>query len=264
MGNEASLEGGGQPGDPGSGISTAGAPGSISAPAGSGQLIKPSNGAAVGGGAAAGPTAGINSLSGRPNQINPVAGPKPSSQAGYADSRTGGGGRAEPYRLAAHDSPREQKTQGPGQGISCKKIYTGKPGSGPAQQQQKQQKPQQQQHQAPHQKTQHQPQQQQARQEPAPKPKEPEKPKVACPLCKTELNVDSGQPPNYNSCTQCHIQVCNLCGFNPTPHLVQQDKTSDLNVPAEWEGVRSWALQLFLWGPSGLQLPQVDTELGTS
>lgn len=44
----------------------------------------------------------------------------------------------------------------------------------------------------------------------------------------------------------------------------KQDKTSDLNVPAEWEGVRSWALQLFLWGPSGLQLPQVDTELGTS
>ncbi|XP_041128885.1 protein bassoon-like [Polyodon spathula] len=513
MGNEASMEGGEQPGETGSGISTAGAPGSISAPAGSGQLIKPSNGVAVGGGAAAGPTAGINGLSGRPNQINPVASPKPSSQAGYADSRTGGGGHTEPYRLAAHDNPREQKTQGPGQGqgqgqgphhslhvdtsvgsgkspsvspcttptspysvpqiapmpsskvcplckttdltvlhnqpnfntctqcrstvcnqcgfnpnphltevqewlcLNCQmqralgidmittpqsksqqqihspshqakpqpqpqpqtqakpqaqpsqpasgqqkqagptsvsqtgphegpvphqpkseqspqrgpsnqgqanqeppgsrvpqgmapsqslakpdqnrgvgssparapggpqepaqdgitgKLFgfgasllnqastlisadpqptaspqpspakvasrvvfsdassasapkaqappaaatQGKPGSSPAQQQQ-QQKPQQQQHQAPQQKTQHQPEQQQARQEPAPKPKEPENPKVTCPLCKTELNVGSGQPPNYNSCTQCHIQVCNLCGFNPTPHLVQ-------------------------------------------
>ncbi|KAI4823511.1 hypothetical protein KUCAC02_012094, partial [Chaenocephalus aceratus] len=56
----------------------------------------------------------------------------------------------------------------------------------------------------------------------APKPApEPEKPKVNCPLCKTELNIGSSDPPNYNSCTVCHSQVCNLCGFNPTPHLVE-------------------------------------------
>lgn len=55
---------------------------------------------------------------------------------------------------------------------------------------------------------------------PAPAP-EPAKPKVNCPLCKTELNIGSSDPPNYNSCTQCHSQVCNLCGFNPTPHLVE-------------------------------------------
>ncbi|KAJ8257529.1 hypothetical protein GJAV_G00186570, partial [Gymnothorax javanicus] len=66
-----------------------------------------------------------------------------------------------------------------------------------------------------------QPQPQQSRREPIHKPPEPEKPKVNCPLCKTELNIGSSQPPNYNSCTQCNTQVCNLCGFNPTPHLVE-------------------------------------------
>lgn len=48
------------------------------------------------------------------------------------------------------------------------------------------------------------------------------KPKACCPLCKTNLNIGStAEPPNYNSCTQCHQQVCNMCGFNPTPHLVE-------------------------------------------
>uniref|UniRef100_A0A8C5QC90 Zinc finger piccolo-type domain-containing protein n=1 Tax=Leptobrachium leishanense TaxID=445787 RepID=A0A8C5QC90_9ANUR len=51
------------------------------------------------------------------------------------------------------------------------------------------------------------------------KPKEV--PKVLCPLCKTELKVDSSQPSNYNTCTSCKKQVCNMCGFNPTPHLVE-------------------------------------------
>uniref|UniRef100_A0AAZ3PJW0 Zinc finger piccolo-type domain-containing protein n=1 Tax=Oncorhynchus tshawytscha TaxID=74940 RepID=A0AAZ3PJW0_ONCTS len=63
-----------------------------------------------------------------------------------------------------------------------------------------------------------------ARQEPAPKPVEPEKPKVNCPLCKTELNIgNTAEPPNYTSCTQCHAQVCNLCGFNPAPHLEKRE-----------------------------------------
>ncbi|XP_051532014.1 protein bassoon [Myxocyprinus asiaticus] len=49
------------------------------------------------------------------------------------------------------------------------------------------------------------------------------KPKVFCPLCKTELNLgDPVKPPNYNLCTQCHTQVCNMCGFNPTPHLTEK------------------------------------------
>uniref|UniRef100_H3BA42 Zinc finger piccolo-type domain-containing protein n=2 Tax=Latimeria chalumnae TaxID=7897 RepID=H3BA42_LATCH len=53
---------------------------------------------------------------------------------------------------------------------------------------------------------------------------EPEKPAVtkpSCPLCKTELNVNSKDPPNYNTCTECKNLVCNLCGFNPAPHLVE-------------------------------------------
>lgn len=51
--------------------------------------------------------------------------------------------------------------------------------------------------------------------------KQVQKDKVSCPLCKTEINIGSSEPPNYNSCTQCHTQVCNMCGFNPTPHLVE-------------------------------------------
>ncbi|KAJ7999726.1 hypothetical protein DPEC_G00197400 [Dallia pectoralis] len=43
---------------------------------------------------------------------------------------------------------------------------------------------------------------------------------ACCPLCKTNLNVGvAAETPNYNTCTQCHAQVCNLCGFNPAPHL---------------------------------------------
>lgn len=51
--------------------------------------------------------------------------------------------------------------------------------------------------------------------------KQVQKSKVSCPLCKTEINIGSNESPNYNSCTQCHTQVCNMCGFNPTPHLVE-------------------------------------------
>lgn len=46
-------------------------------------------------------------------------------------------------------------------------------------------------------------------------------PQSACPLCKTELNIGSKDPPNFNTCTECKNQVCNLCGFNPTPHLTE-------------------------------------------
>lgn len=59
MGNEASMEGEGQAGQPGPAVPAAGAPTSISAPPGSGQLLKPSNGAPAGGSGAA-PRPGIN------------------------------------------------------------------------------------------------------------------------------------------------------------------------------------------------------------
>ncbi|GCB80305.1 hypothetical protein scyTo_0016155 [Scyliorhinus torazame] len=45
--------------------------------------------------------------------------------------------------------------------------------------------------------------------------------KTACPLCKTALNIGSDAPPNFDTCTQCKAVVCNLCGFNPTPHLTE-------------------------------------------
>lgn len=43
----------------------------------------------------------------------------------------------------------------------------------------------------------------------------------ACPLCKVDLNVGSKETPNYNTCTECKNIVCNLCGFNPTPHQTE-------------------------------------------
>jgi len=43
----------------------------------------------------------------------------------------------------------------------------------------------------------------------------------ACPLCKVYLNVGSKDTPNYNTCTECKNTVCNLCGFNPTPHQTE-------------------------------------------
>ncbi|XP_053575139.1 protein piccolo [Bombina bombina] len=45
--------------------------------------------------------------------------------------------------------------------------------------------------------------------------------KTRCPLCKTELNIGTKDPCNYNTCTECKSIVCNLCGFNPTPHLTE-------------------------------------------
>lgn len=53
----------------------------------------------------------------------------------------------------------------------------------------------------------------------ASKPPTPASAKENCPLCKVELNVGSADTPNYSHCTECKKMVCNLCGFNPTPHL---------------------------------------------
>lgn len=53
------------------------------------------------------------------------------------------------------------------------------------------------------------------------KPKLPPQGVATCPLCQAELHVGSKGPANFNTCTTCKLQVCNLCGFNPTPHLVE-------------------------------------------
>ncbi|XP_056096429.1 protein bassoon isoform X2 [Rhinichthys klamathensis goyatoka] len=60
-----------------------------------------------------------------------------------------------------------------------------------------------------------------------------QKPDVTCPLCKTAFNVGTTEPPNYRSCTQCHTEVCNLCGFNPTPHLVEKKEWLCLNCQTQ-------------------------------
>lgn len=49
----------------------------------------------------------------------------------------------------------------------------------------------------------------------------PPKPPSVCPLCNVELKVGPKDPPNYNTCTECKNVVCNLCGFNPMPHLAE-------------------------------------------
>uniref|UniRef100_G1PSX5 Bassoon presynaptic cytomatrix protein n=1 Tax=Myotis lucifugus TaxID=59463 RepID=G1PSX5_MYOLU len=62
----------------------------------------------------------------------------------------------------------------------------------------------------------------------AAKPKAMPKDRPTCPLCQAELNVGSKGPANYNTCTACKLQVCNLCGFNPT-HLVEKSEWLCLN-----------------------------------
>ncbi|NWY37410.1 BSN protein, partial [Sylvia atricapilla] len=65
------------------------------------------------------------------------------------------------------------------------------------------------------------------------KPKEVPKARVSCPLCKAEINVGSSEAPNYNTCTTCRQQVCNMCGFNPTPHLVEKNEWLCLNCQTQ-------------------------------
>lgn len=54
---------------------------------------------------------------------------------------------------------------------------------------------------------------------PAPAPAPASTTKENCPLCNVELNIGSSDTPNFSLCTECKKTVCNLCGFNPTPHL---------------------------------------------
>ncbi|XP_016532841.1 protein piccolo isoform X3 [Poecilia formosa] len=44
-----------------------------------------------------------------------------------------------------------------------------------------------------------------------------------CPLCNLELNVGSSDAPNYSVCNECKKNVCNLCGFNPNPHIDEKE-----------------------------------------
>lgn len=48
--------------------------------------------------------------------------------------------------------------------------------------------------------------------------KVPQPPPKSCPLCKVEIKKDLV---NYSTCTECKNTVCNLCGFNPTPHQTE-------------------------------------------
>lgn len=43
----------------------------------------------------------------------------------------------------------------------------------------------------------------------------------SCPLCKIGLNIGTKNPPNYSTCTKCNTTVCNQCGFNPTPNVLE-------------------------------------------
>uniref|UniRef100_A0A8D2ZI67 Protein piccolo n=1 Tax=Scophthalmus maximus TaxID=52904 RepID=A0A8D2ZI67_SCOMX len=59
--------------------------------------------------------------------------------------------------------------------------------------------------------------------QPAPAPAPAPATKEGCPLCKVDLNIGSSDTPNYSFCTECKKTVCNLCGFNPTPHLGEKE-----------------------------------------
>lgn len=43
----------------------------------------------------------------------------------------------------------------------------------------------------------------------------------SCPLCKIGLNIGTKNPPNYSTCTKCNTTVCNQCGFNPMPNVLE-------------------------------------------
>ncbi|XP_009999554.1 PREDICTED: protein piccolo [Chaetura pelagica] len=58
-------------------------------------------------------------------------------------------------------------------------------------------------------------------------------PEVSCPLCKTGLNIGSKDPPNFNTCTECKKVVCNLCGFNPMPHIAEVQEWLCLNCQTQ-------------------------------
>ncbi|XP_056885881.1 protein bassoon isoform X1 [Takifugu flavidus] len=192
MGNEASMEGEGQAGQPGTAVPATGAPASISAPPDAGQLIKPSNGAPAGG-SGAGPGPGIN----RPPLSDP--GPKAGMQSGHG---TGD-------RLASHDTYQPQGEQGQGH-VSRKSLQVdvggSRPGRSPSVSPDRGSVPT-----SPYSVPQI-----------APMPSS-----KLCPVCKTTDLMGVGD--NFNTCTQCRFKVCNQCGFNPNPHLTEVQEWLCLN-----------------------------------
>ncbi|XP_017290945.1 protein bassoon isoform X2 [Kryptolebias marmoratus] len=195
MGNEASMEGEGQPGQAGPAVPAAGAPASISAPPDSGQLIKPSNGAPAGGsGSASGP--GINRSP--PSDPGPKAGVQSSLGAGD--------------RLASHDTPQHAAPQGEqGQGhVSRKNLQVdlggSRTGRSPSVSPDRGSVPT-----SPYSVPQI-----------APMPSS-----KLCPVCKTTDLMGTGM--TSNTCTQCRSMVCNQCGFNPNPHLTEVQEWLCLN-----------------------------------
>ncbi|XP_029682829.1 protein bassoon isoform X3 [Takifugu rubripes] len=192
MGNEASMEGEGQAGQPGTAVPATGAPASISAPPDAGQLIKPSNGAPAGG-SGAGPGPGIN----RPPLSDP--GPKAGMQSGHG---TGD-------RLASHDTYQPQGEQGQGH-VSRKSLQVdvggSRPGRSPSVSPDRGSVPT-----SPYSVPQI-----------APMPSS-----KLCPVCKTTDLMGVGD--NFNTCTQCRCKVCNQCGFNPNPHLTEVQEWLCLN-----------------------------------
>ena len=173
----------------------------------------------------------------------PTGSPKPGVQSGYGDSRAGGGGgggggRAEPYRLATHESPTPQRMQsspapaqgsgmghgpgmgsgmgpgpgagmgqgqGPGQHASRRNLQvdfssSGRTGRSPSVSPDRSSNPTSP-YSVPHL---------------APMPTS-----KLCPVCTTTELTNPPDMPNYNTYTQCHSTVCNQCGFNPNPHLTE-------------------------------------------
>ncbi|XP_056133056.1 protein piccolo [Lampris incognitus] len=57
--------------------------------------------------------------------------------------------------------------------------------------------------------------------------------KEHCSLCNIELTVGSADAPNYSVCTECKKMACNMCGFNPTPHLGEKEWLC-LNCQTQW------------------------------
>ncbi|XP_023117993.2 protein bassoon isoform X2 [Amphiprion ocellaris] len=198
MGNEASMEGEGQAGQPGPAVPAAGAPASISAPPDSGQLIKPSNGAPAGG-SGAGPGPGINRAP--PSDPGPKAGVQ--SSHGTGD------------RLASHDTPQHAAPQGEqGQGHVARKslqvdVGSSRTGRSPSVSPDRGSVPT-----SPYSVPQI-----------APMPSS-----KLCPVCKTTDLMGTGDDkPNSNTCTQCRSMVCTQCGFNPNPHLTEVQEWLCLN-----------------------------------
>ncbi|XP_072507080.1 protein bassoon [Notamacropus eugenii] len=170
-----------------------------------------------GSGAGPGPGAGPRTGAGPGPGTGPRAGPGPGAGVGPgASPRTGPGSGTGP-RPGVGTGPKAGPGPGPASGPKSEL------GSGPGALSRPTGAPSPKQSKAEH----------QTAPKAVPKPKEVPKEKVQCPLCQAELNVGSREPSNYNTCTTCRLQVCNLCGFNPTPHLVEKNEWLCLNCQTQ-------------------------------